>query len=226
MIELIEIIKELAKISVPIIILYLKLYFDNKKNRGIEQKNTDYRIDVFNKLDEKIDNMYDDLKIHTNKDDDDSMIRTSLQREGLNIISANSDLSQQIIHLLMSGQMSLSSFVAEYYTSNFRKNKKEREEFLALKINTIKGKLKQIALQQFPVFRKYKNEEVNFIKFLALHPIKIDATINVFVKTLVRNGLNHEKYISECNDFLENMFKESIIIWRDWKELEKASKLA
>lgn len=210
---------ELAKISVPIILLYLKLYFDNKKTRQTEQKNTDYRNSVFKNLDVKIDEIKKDLKFHVNKDIDDNKIRQAILDKSFDIISVNSDLSQKIKFLLIAGQRSLISFAIEYYNSTYRYNENDKKDFLKIVTDSITDKLKTVALGQFPQIKNVRGKELNFVEFMKKNT-GIYVAIKLFIQTLAKNGLSHESYVLVCEDFLKDVFIEGIKGWREWNKIK------
>jgi len=214
-----ELIIEILSLSVPIAILYLKLYFDNKKTRNIEQKNTDYRVDVFKKLDVKIDEIKTDLKIHVNKEENDNKIRQAILDKSFDIISVNSDLSQRIKFLLIAGQRSLITFVIEYYNSTYRYNENDKRDFLKIVTDSINDKLKTIALSQFTHMKNVRGENLNFVEFIK-NNTGIYIAIKLFIQTLAKNGLSHEDYIAVCEDFLKDVFLEGIKGWREWNKIK------
>jgi len=213
-----EIIIELSKISVPIIILYLKLWFDNKKTRNVEQQNTDYRIGVFNKLELKIDKIYNDLKLHVSKDNDNDKIRQAILDKSFDIISVNSDLSQRIKFLLISGQRALIDFAIEYYNSTYRNNKIDKLEYLKIVTDSINDDLKIVALNQFTHIKKVNGKDLDFIEFIKTET-KIYIIIQIFIQTLVKNGLKHKEYVEVCENFLKEAFIEGIEGWRKWNRI-------
>ena len=218
--SVLEIIKELAKLSVPIIILYLKLYFDAKKSRSLEKKNTDYRIDIFSRLDTKVDAIQRDLKMHIHKDDNDNKIRQAILDKSFDIISVNSDLSQRIKFLLIAGQRSLISFAIEYYNSTYRTNENDKKDFLKIITDSINDKLKSVALGQFTHIKDIRGEPLDFVEFIKQNT-EIYVAIKLFIQTLAKNGLSHSEYILVCEDFLKDVFIEGIKGWRAWSKIKE-----
>lgn len=216
--DLTQIVVTIIPILGSIILLRMQQKKAERKNRDIEKKNTEYRVNIFNGLVKKVDNISNVLNNHVSEDKNDNKIRQAILDKSLDIISANSDLSQNIKHLLISGHRALTDFALNYYNSSYRHNDREKLEYLKIVTDSINDKLKQIALQQFKTKKKVRGEDIDFVDFIKRYT-KIYIVIQVFIQTLVKNGLSHQGYIDLCKGFITDAYREGIEGWRNWNKI-------
>lgn len=214
-----QIIVTIITIIGGLVSLYFKQYFDQKKQRKVADKNAEKNLVLINSLKGDVGEIKKDLKIHISEEKDNNKIRQIILDKSLDIISANSDLSQEIKHLLISGHRALTDFAINYYNSTYRTNEREKLEYLKIVTDSINDKLKQIALQQFKTEKNFKGNEITFVEFIKQYT-KIYVVIQVFIKTLVRNGLSHSDYMKVCEGFITDAFKEGIEGWRSWNNIK------
>ena len=140
-------------------------------------------------------------------------LESSISRKSFDIISSNTDLTDEFINILNLLQIKVKNFAISYSNSQYRENKKIVENYLEIEINTVKEAIKHASNDAFTG----KKKDLKFFDFIRYINPAIDTNTNVLIQILTKNGLSKDDYIGLFEKFIKDMLLDYIKSWRQWE---------
>lgn len=190
---------------------YLKFKADTNVSRRKSDNSHKHLKHKIDNLDLKIVELDKIVKKNINKHEFKEELGNRISRKGLNLISAYSDLTPEIVSVLNLTHIKIKNFAVNYYKSQYRLDKGLVSNYIEIETNTIRDAINHAAND---AFQGRKNGEL-FDQFIQ-HQTYISKVINAFIDRLSINRLTDEKYVRLFENLVSDILKNQIAGWRLW----------
>lgn len=191
------------------IINYLKVRADNRIYRKKSEK-------VISSLTKKLEDIESIVIAGADSRELIDKLDKAISKKGFEVISANTDLGNDMINVLNMFQIKVKKFAISYFESQFRVNKNIVEDYIQIEMNTIMEFVKHTYNDNFKGVRK----NLTFFENIEKITNSIVCT-NVLIHRLIENGLSSVKYRELFEKYIADIFKEHIKGYRLWIRMKE-----
>lgn len=148
------------------------------------------------------------------KDKLKSDLKDTVQEVAIESIRNNSYLSQKHKDILINWSESFETFFINAYFTKYR-GKSGANNYLSIKSDSLVSELENYTIQTIPEKIKSGKNIHTIIDYFKTDSA-IYQEIELLIRTLVKNGLDEEKYVSLAEDFTRTLMAEGTKAFLNW----------